>query len=176
MGRVNVTGYCLLGEEQRKLAKAGVILTVALILLTAACAVLLREPLLLTVELPLLAILFLWRYLKKYDRFAAFELSEAGVQTTSTSETMCRRFAWEEVSVIQITTICDRGHVPPRMDCYVFVRGQENALIKCRAMEEHRHIFSNPNRIAIPKDEQTEPFVTEIAERYGIPVEHSYLA
>ena len=176
MEQTSVTGYCLLGEGQRRLAKGAAILTVALILLTAVCAVLFREPLLLTVELPLLSILFLWRYLKKYDRFAAFELSEAGVQTTSTSETMCRRFAWEEVSVIQTTMICDRGHIPPQMECYVFVRGMENALIKCLATEEYRHIFSNPNRIAIPKDEETEPFVTAVAERYGIPVEYSYLA
>ena len=175
MEQAKVTGYCLLGEEQRRLAKGAAIFTVVLILLTAVCAGLLREPLLLTVELPLLAVLFWWRYMKKYDRFAAFELSEAGVQTTSTSETMCRRFTWEEVSVIQITTICDRGHVPPKMDCYVFVRGQENALIKCQAMEEYRHIFTNPNRIAVPKDEQTEPFVTAAAEQHGIPIEHSHL-
>ena len=175
MEQAKVTGYCLLGEEQRRLAKGAAIFTVVLILLTAVCAGLLREPLLLIVELPLLAVLFWWRNMKKYDRFAAFELSEAGVQTTSTSETMCRRIAWEDVSVIQITMICERGHVPPQMECYVFVRGQENALIKCQATEEYRHIFSNPNRIGIPKDEQTEPFVTAIEEKYGIPMENIYL-
>ena len=83
---------------------------------------------------------------------------------------MCRRFSWKEVSVIQITTM-EGTRAIPAWDCFVFVKGKENELIKCAALEAYSHVFKNPNRIAIPKNERTEPFVTAVAERYGIPRE-----
>ena len=87
---------------------------------------------------------------------------------------MCRRFSWKEVSVIQITTIEGTRAIAP-WDCFVIVKGRENALIRCQAMETFGHIFSNPNRIAIAKNEKTEPFVVAVAERYGIPREICYI-
>ena len=103
-----------------------------------------------------------------------FELSGTGIQTFSKSPRMCRRFSWEEVSVIQITTIEGTRAIAP-WDCFVIVKGRENALIRCQAMETFGYIFSNPNRIAIAKNEKTEPFVMAVAERYGIPREICYI-
>ena len=57
----------------------------------------------------------------------------------------------------------------------MIVKGKENALIKCAALETYPHVFKNPNRIAFPKNERTEPFVLAVAKRYGIPMEKSLI-
>ena len=183
MNDEKVTGYCYLNgqlrEEARKRRKTGHILLVLCLLVIFVSAFFLGPIQL----LPLLMLVFFAVFMVFYRRFgyesnARFVLSESGIQTESTSKKMRRSFSWAEVSVIQITKIEEsKGlgiYIPP-VDCYVFVKGRENALIRCQATEPFGYIFSNPNRIAVPINERTEPFVTAVAERYGIPMEKSLI-
>ena len=177
MNDEKVTGYCYLDgqlrEEERERKKAGYILLVLCILGLFVSAFFFGPEMLLTLLYPIAFAVFLFFYRRfGYEGNARFLLSEAGIQTESTSKIMRRSFSWAEVSVIQITKYERSRGIPP-IDCYVFVKGRENALIRYQAMETFGHIFSNPNRIAVPINERTEPFVTAVAERYGIPVEKS---
>ena len=175
MGPETVTGYCYLDEEMAERRKAGYIYLVFLFLLSVVLTIIFGPGMLISLFFVIVfaVCLFLHRRFG-HDREATFELSEAGIKTRSPSPKMCRFFSWDEVSLIQITII-EPARATPACDCYVFVRGRENALIKCQAMETLGYIFSNPNRIAITINERTQPFVTAIAEKYGIPMERSYL-
>ena len=173
----NITGYCCYwNEELTKMRRVAGYILIVLIVLIVVLALWSREPIFLLVEVYPLIFLGAFACSQRfgYDTQARFALSGAGIQTFSKSPRMRRRFSWEEVSVIQITTMEGTRAISP-WDCFVIVKGEENALIKCQALETYAYVFKNPNRIAIPKNEQTEPFITAIAERYGIPVEHSLL-
>ena len=174
----HVSGGCYFMDKEMKQARIiGVSVLIIVAVLAVVAAIAAKEPALLLIGVLALALLagfaYGWRF--GYTRNTQYELSGTGIQTTAKSRRMCRRFSWEEVSVIQITTMEGTRIISP-WDCFVFVKGKENALIKCRAMETYSHVFRNPNRIAIPKDEKTEPFVMAVAEHYGIPVEHILMA
>ena len=181
MERANVTGYCYLDGEWHKLRKgAAVFLTVAAFLLIGFALWVRRKIMLMPGVLILLTLVCLV-IAKRYgcDPDAVFELSETGIQTTSVSKKMCRRFSWAEVSVIHITRIEGNGRAGvPAVECYLFVRGKENALTEGSTLDSFRYLMnpyralvSNPNRIIIPRNAQTAPIVTAMAERYGIPTE-----
>ena len=172
----NVTGICYLDEDLRPARNVAWIILAFLSVFFLVASALTHEPGFLIVELVPLLILGLFLYSKRFglDPDATYELSQGCVQTVSKSKKMRRRISWADTSVIQIARMEGTRATPP-MDYYVFVRGRDNALIKCRAMETYAHFYANPNRIAIRKSAKTEPFVTAIAEKYGIPVEYSQL-
>ncbi|MBR4131794.1 MAG: hypothetical protein IKT99_02345 [Oscillospiraceae bacterium] len=177
MNQTNVTGYCFMDEDSNKLSKGAAVFVTAAAFLLIGFAVWMRWKLMVVPGVLILLVMACRVVTKRYgcDPDAVFELSETGIQTTSVSKKMCRRFSWAETSVIQITRVEGTRMTPP-MEYYVFVRGRDNALSESHALETYGRLFKNPNRIAICKSEKTRPFVTAIAERYGIPIEYSYMA
>jgi hypothetical protein len=177
MEQTNITGYCYMDEDFRPYNLGVGIWWAFICVMIPVASFLLRMPRFLIIELIPLLLLILHFIAKRfgYDPAARYELTQGCVQTTSKSKKMCRRISWAETSVIQITRV-EGTRVTPAMDYYVFVRGRENALARSQALENYVRLCKNPNRIVICKSEKTRPFVTEIAERYGIPVEYSYQA
>ena len=177
MEQTNITGYCYMDEDFRKEYFGVGIWWAFICVMIPVASFLLRMPRFLLIELIPLLLLILHFFARRtgYDPAARYELSQGCVQTTSKSKKMCRRISWAETSVIQITRVEGTRATPPA-DYYVFVRGRDNALSESHALETYGRLIRNPNRIAICKSEKTRPFVTEIAEKYGIPMEYSYLA
>ena len=181
MNQANVTGYCFMDEDSNKLSKGAAVFVTAAAFLLIGFAVWMRWKRMLIPAVLILLVMVCRVVMKRYgcDPDTVFELSETCVQTTSVSKKMCRRISWAETSVIQITKIELNGRVPiPAMDHYLFVKGKENALAEGSTLDSFRYrmnpfraFAANPNRIIIPRNAQTEPIVTAIAERYGIPME-----
>ncbi len=113
----------------------------------------------------------LWN--KSRQLISTFELTEDGVRTMSKGAFMQRSAAWEEVTLIQIAALgtSPRGKELIYAACFVFVKGAENALIRCEAGESPASISSNPNRIPIPMNHETKPVVLRLAEQKGIPID-----
>ena len=181
MEQTNVTGYCFMDKDTHTLSKGAAVFVTAAAFLLIGFAVWMRWKRMLIPGVLILLVMVCFAVSKRYgcDPDTVFELSETGIQTTSVSKKMCRRISWAETSVIQITKIELNGRVPtPAMDHYLFVKGKENALTEGSTLDSFRYLMNpfralaaNPNRIIIPRNAQTEPIVTAIAERYGIPVE-----
>ena len=169
MEQTNVTGYCFMDEDFRQEHMGFGISLAFIFVLIPVVSFLLRMPRFLIFELIPLLLLILHVFARRhgFDPAARYELTQGCVQTTSKSKKMCRRISWAETSVIQITRV--EG---TRADYYLFVRGRDNALSESHGPETFGHLIRNPNRIAICKSEKTRPFVTAIAEKYGIPVEY----
>ena len=176
---VSYSDHDISSVDQRKIRKSAGIIVAAVAVGLLVFSLWTRDLRFLFADL-LLWLFLAYRFFEKrfgYSDDAAFTLSESCIQTDAVSKKMCRRFSWAEVSVIQNARIGDpmRAHPFPEMVCYVFVRGQDNALLDPGEIHSFRQVVSNPNRIVIPKDSRTVALVTAIAEKFAIPVEHTQL-
>lgn len=163
-----LTGPCWKKDN----TKAQYAVTGILAALTAVMSVLMKSFVFALVMLPILLILVITA--RTADRRSAtYELTEDGICTFSQNPFLQRSCTWEETTRIQIasTEILVGKRALVHALYFVFVKSEENALIRCDAPETIRSLVADRNRIAIPLTYETKPIVLQLARQKGIPIE-----
>lgn len=166
-GDKKLTGLCWKKDN----TKAQYAVTGILAALAAVMSVLMKSFVFALAMLPILLILVITACTAD-RRSATYELTEDGICTFSQNPFLQRSCTWAETTRIQIAnTEIGAGRAMLHALYFVFVKGEENALIRCDAPETIRSLVADRNRIAIPLTYETKPIVLQLARQKGIPIE-----
>ena len=167
-GGKKLTGPCWKRANTKAMYAAICILAVSVVVMSVC----MKSFVFALVMLPILLILVITACAAD-RRSATYELTEDGICTFSQNPFLQRSCTWEETTRIQIasTEIPVGKRALVHALYFVFVKGEENALIRCDAPETIRSLVADRNRIAIPLTYETKPIVLQLARQKGIPIE-----